>query len=276
MQEWKKLGQILIEHGILTATSFERMLAVSRKDKKRIGLILENCGLVTGEELAAALAQQFGLKVIANLTSYAYSRQVLDLVPSELAIQRLVFPLKLEGNRLLLAVADPTETKFVENLAANNGLQITRCVATRREIYGAICKHYLKQEFSESTTETVLVIDDEATTQALAQEFLAQEGYRVLVANDGLEGFNLLIAQKPHVIITDKVMPKLDGVRLLQSIQAIPEFQAVPVLLMSDKLTPQEEMKVFEMGFFDYIAKPISRIPVVSRVKRAFRHCVKK
>lgn len=276
MQEWKQLGQILIERGLLTATSFERMLAVARKENKRIGWVLEQRGLVTGEELAAALAQQFGLKLISKLTSYTFSQQVLDLIPSELAIQRLLFPLKVEGGKLLLAVADPTETKFVENLAANSGLQVIRCVATRQEIYAAICKYYLKQEFSESPTETVLIIDDEPTTQALAQEFLSKEGYRVLVANDGLEGFNLLIAQKPHVIITDKVMPKLDGVRLLQSIQAIPEFQAVPVLLMSDKLTPQEEMKVFEMGFFDYIAKPISRIPVVSRVKRAFRHCVKK
>lgn len=276
MQEWKKLGQILIERGIISSLSFERMLAVSHRDKKRIGWTLENSGLVTGEELAAALAQQFGLKVITNLCNYTYSQQILELIPGEQAIQRLMFPLKVENGRLLLAVADPTEFKFVENLAANSGLQITRCVATRQEIHRAICKYYLKREFSASTTETVLVIDDEATTQALAQEFLVKEGYRVLIANDGLEGFNLLISQKPHVIITDKVMPKLDGVRLLQSIQAIPEFQPVPVLLMSDKLTPEEEMKVFEMGFFDYLAKPISRIPMISRVKRAFRYCVKK
>lgn len=275
MQAWKNIGQILIEQGILTQLSFERMLAIAKRSNKRIGLTLEHHGLVTDEELAAALAQQYGLKLVADLTKYTYSQQLFDLISSDMAIQRLVFPLKLDGNKLLLAVADPTETKFIENFAANNGLQIIRCVATRRDIYRAICKYYLRQEFAEPESETVLIIDDELTTQALAQEFLSKEGYRTLVANDGLEGFNMMIAQKPHVIITDKVMPKLDGIRLLSSIQAIPEFQTVPVLLMSDKLTPQEEMKVFEMGFFDYIPKPISRIPVVSRVKRAFKICKK-
>jgi PleD family two-component response regulator len=103
------------------------------------------------------------------------------------------------------------------------------------------------------------------------RDVLDAANYNVLVANDGLDGFQTVISGKPHVILTDKVMPKFDGFSLLASIRAIPEIQSVPVILMSDKLTPEEEMKVFDRGFFDYRPKPINSITLISRVKRAFR-----
>lgn len=271
MKEWKNIGQILIEHNILSPKSFARMLAVSKRHNKRIGWTLEKLELVTGEELAAALAQQYDLKMVSNLVKFSYPQTLLDLIPYEVAIQHLIFPLKQEGNNLLLAIADPTETKFIQNLSANLGLQIISCVATRKHIFEAICKFYLKQEMQEPEHDTVLIVEDEISTQATTQQLLIKEGYRVVTANDGLEGFNLMISQKPHVVLTDKVMPKFDGVTMLKSIQAVPELLTTPVILMSDKLTPQEEMKVFEQGFFDYIPKPINQITLVSRVKRALK-----
>jgi PleD family two-component response regulator len=106
--------------------------------------------------------------------------------------------------------------------------------------------------------------------QTYLKDILVKSDYRVLVAGDGLEGFKEIIANKPHVILTDKVMPKLDGFSLLGSIKAIPEIQSIPVILMSDKLSPEEEGRVFDRGFFDYIPKPVNEIRLVSRVKRAF------
>jgi CheY-like chemotaxis protein len=271
MEHWKKIGQILIDNETLSPKTVARMLDLSQKHNKRFGWTLEKLKLVTGDELAAALAKQYGLRMVSNLTEHTYPQEVLQFVTCEVAIQNLIFPLKLPNGHLLLAVADPTDMKIVDNLAANCGLRIIPCVATTSEIYAAICKCYLNKKVQETLKDTVLVVEDERVTQTSVRDILAKSNYNVLVANDGLEGFQMVISEKPHVILTDMVMPKFDGFSMLQSIKSIPEIKAVPVILMSDKLTPEEEMQVFEMGFFDYIPKPINSITLLSRVKRAFK-----
>jgi len=271
MEQWKQIGQILIENGTLSAKTVDRVLELSQKYRKRFGWTLENLNLVTGDELAAALARQYDLKLVSNLIKYAYSPEVLQVVTCEVAMQHLIFPLKRDSGNLLLAVADPTETRFIDTLAANCGLRITLCVATKNEIYAAICKFYLEKEVQEPDKDTVLVVEDERVTQTSVRDILVKANYKVLVADDGMEGFKSVISGKPHVVLTDMVMPKFDGFALLKSIRTIPEIRSVPVILMSDKLSPEEEMKVFDMGFFDYIPKPINNITLISRVKRAFR-----
>jgi len=271
MEQWKKIGQILIENKTLSPKTVDRILNLSQKHNKRFGWTLEKLKLVTGEELTAALATLYGLRVVSNLTEHSYPKEVLQIVTCEVAIQNLIFPLKLVNETLLLAVADPTDMKIVDNLSANCGLRIIPCVATSSEIYAAICKCYLDKKVQETDKDTVLLVEDERVTQVCVREILAKSNYNVLVANDGLEGFQMVLSGKPHVILTDKVMPKFDGFSLLKSIKSIPEIQAVPVILMSDKLTPEEEMQVFDMGFFDYIPKPVNNITLLSRVKRAFR-----
>ncbi len=271
MQKWKNIGQILIDNNILTPKTVARVLAVSKTHNKRFGWTLEKLGLVTGEEMAAALAQQYGLKMAPHIAKFNYPPELLKLVTPEVALQNLIFPLKLANNNLLVAVADPTNLKTVKNLGANADVKIIPCVATRTEIFAAICRHYLHKDVEEPTPNTVLVVDDEVTSREMVKKLLASDGFSVLVAGDGMEGFYETIAKKPHVILTDKVMPKLDGFNLLKSIKAIPEYESVPVILMSDKLSAEEEMRVFELGFFDYLAKPITRTMLLARVKRAIR-----
>jgi PleD family two-component response regulator len=271
MEEWKKIGHILIENKTLSPKTVARILDLSQKYNKRFGWTLEKLKLVTEEELAAALAKLYGLRVVSNLTEHSYPQEVLQIVTCEVAMQNLIFPLKLVNGNLLIAVADPTDMKIVDNLASNSGLSIIPCVATKSEIYAAICKCYLDKKVQETDKDTVLLVEDERVTQASVRDILVKSNYNVLVADDGMEGFQSVLSGKPHVILTDKVMPKFDGFSLLKSIKSIPEIQTVPVILMSDKLTPEEEMQVFDMGFFDYIPKPVNSITLLSRVKRAFR-----
>lgn len=271
MREWKNIGQILIANGILTPRTVARVLAVSKRYKKRVGWTLEKLELVTALELAEALAQQYNLKMVRNLTKYSYAQEVLQLVTCESAIQNFMFPLKLADGNLLLAVSDPTNMKIIDNLAANTGLKISLCIATRDDIYEAICKFYLEKPVQKTDKDTILVVEDDLVSQTVVKNLLDRANYNVLVANDGMEGFKTIISAKPRVILTDKVMPKFDGFALLQSIKAVPEFESIPVILMSDKLTPEEEMRVFDLGFFDYIPKPINGITLISRVKRGLR-----
>lgn len=272
MENRKKLGEIFVERGVITVKTLERVLARAKLRSKRFGAVLEDMELVTGEELADALAIQYNCKTVGNLSKMELSGELKQLIPLEVAIQNFLFPLKMEGQKLALAMADPTETRIVENIAASNGLKIFPYIATKKEIHTAICKHYIGKEPSTSSEKTVLVVDDDNMIRNIYREILKSNGYRVVVASDGMDGYRQAISEKPHVIVADKEMPKLDGYGLLNALKSSPETRYLPVILVTGShMNPEEESKAFEKGFFDYIAKPVKEVTLVARVKRAFR-----
>lgn len=271
MEKRKKLGEIFIESGILTEKTVERMLAVSKRLNKRFGTVLEELGLIDGDELAAALAAQYSCRVASNFAGYCFPEELLATIPVDVAMQNYIFPLKLDSKRLALAMADPTETRIVRNISANQGLTITPFIATRKEIYDAICRNYLNKEVCTSTARTVLVVEDDKLIGTMFADFLTRQGYRVVLAADGLEAYKAVLTEKPHVVITDLVMPKLDGYGLFDALRAIPELRSIPVILVTSSMRPDDEVKAFERGFFDFIEKPVKEGSLITRVKRALQ-----
>jgi CheY-like chemotaxis protein len=271
MLHTKRLGEILVEQGILSLKTRDRVLRRAEILQRRLGNVLEDLGLVTGEELAAALAIQHGYKTATNLNHFTVPPELFELVPIEVAMQHLVFPLKKEGCRLALAMTDPTDMRICINLAADSGLEIVPFIATKQEIREAISHHYLGKPAARPTSRTVLAVDDDRLIRSMLTEILDKDGYRMLTANDGMQAFRTVIAESPHVIITDLVMPKLDGYGLLNALKNIPETSYIPVILISGQLkTEEEELKAFDKGFFDVIRKPLNQASVRARVKRAF------
>lgn len=272
MTDREKLGHILIEKKILTPLIVARMVAIAKQQNQRLGWVLEARGIITGEELATVLAQQFNMEKISNLAERTFSQESLQIFTAEFAFQERIFPLSLNGKKLELAITDPTDMKIIENFAVNNGLQIIPFVASRKEIYAAICKYYFGKEINESRKNTILIVEDDTVTQNLYREVLQKLGYTVLLANDGMEGFKEVITQKPRIVITDKEMSKLDGFAMLKSIKAIPELRSIPVILVSGKMTDKDEAQVFKVGFFDYITKPVKVASFIARIERALNY----
>ncbi len=272
MAQRKKLGEIFVENGIITQQTADRVLARAQFLGKRFGTVLEDLDLVTGDELANALAVQYGCKVVNNLSSHNYPAELLEFIPVEVAMQNMLFPLKREKDRLALAMADPTETKIVGNMAADNGLVIVPFIATKKEVYAAICKHYLGKEVSTRRDRTVLVVEDDKLIRSMLSDTLGKVGYRVVTAQDGMEAYKAVIIEKPQVIITDKEMPKLDGYGLFDSLKNIPETRIIPVILITSRMNAEEEAKAFDKGFFDFINKPVKDATLLTRVKRAFQY----
>jgi CheY-like chemotaxis protein len=80
---------------------------------------------------------------------------------------------------------------------------------------------------------TILIAEDELSIAALLRDTLEDEGYAVVLAQNGHEALKLLGATRPALVLTDVMMPLLDGFALCSAIQAHPEYQAIPVILMS-------------------------------------------
>ena len=272
MGDRKKLGEIFVETGVVTVKTVERALTLAQAHNRRLGELLEDMGLVTGEELRDALAIQYKCKTANNLSKLEIAAELKQLISLEVAIENFLFPLKVEGKNLALAMADPTNTKVVENIAASNGLKIYPYIATKKDIHAAICKHYIGKEPNLTSEKTVLVVDDDNLIRNVYREILKKNGYRVVVAADGMDGYRQAISEKPHVIVTDKEMPKLNGYALLASLRNSPDTRQIPVILVTGTaMNAEEESKAFEKGFFDYITKPVNEITLAVRVKRAFQ-----
>ncbi|MSP17179.1 MAG: response regulator [Myxococcales bacterium] len=106
--------------------------------------------------------------------------------------------------------------------------------------------------------ETVLVIDDSPTILKVVQLVLTKAGYKVETAADGEEGLRAAQARKPHLILLDFVMPRMNGYQVCRALGEDPTLAQVPVVLMSAKGDQVGERFVKVMGIVDYITKPFS------------------
>lgn len=273
MTKRQKLGEIFVEKGLVTPTTLERALLRARRQKKKVGFVLEDIEVITGEELADALAQQYGYRVVSDFARFKFSPDALRLLSVDVALPNLLFPLKVENGRLAIAMADPTDTRIIANIAANHSLKIVPYIATRRDIIAAINRHYLgKTSESSGEERTILVAEDNKLLYTMLSNILTQEGYRVVVAMDGMEAYQTALAEAPQVILTDKEMPKMDGYALLSALKNLPETRLIPVILLTGVADGDEEARAFEKGFFDFMAKPVREATLVTRVKRALQY----
>jgi CheY-like chemotaxis protein len=106
--------------------------------------------------------------------------------------------------------------------------------------------------------ELVLVIDDSPTITKVVQLVLTKAGYQVQTAADGEQGLQAVRAQRPHLILLDFVMPRMNGYQFCRELTADAKLRDIPVILMSAKGDQVGERFVKVMGIVDYITKPFS------------------
>jgi two-component system, OmpR family, alkaline phosphatase synthesis response regulator PhoP len=80
---------------------------------------------------------------------------------------------------------------------------------------------------------TILVVDDDASITEMLQAFLEDEGYQVVTAHNGQEGLDCLKTSPATLVLCDVMMPVLDGLGMCRTMQANPDYQAIPFVLMS-------------------------------------------
>jgi CheY-like chemotaxis protein len=100
---------------------------------------------------------------------------------------------------------------------------------------------------------------------------LTREGFRAVLTEDGMEAYKAALADPPHVILTDKEVPKLDGYGLFEALKNQPETRHIPIILLTGTSDPEEEARAFEKGFFDFLTKPVREATLVTRVNRAYQ-----
>ena len=263
-----KLGEILVKQNILTPLLVQRVIDISRATHRRFGQTLEDLGLLTGEELAQALAVQFGYKIVTDIGAVNVQQDALDLIQVDEAIGYRIFPLQIREGRLALAMADPTSYDTIASLSDSLYLQIVPFIATTREIMKAIAVSYLHKPLDEMK-DSILVVTTDSRARSDLVATLTAKGYRVSEAADPEEGFRQAHLQAPKLILTAKEMPFSDGFAFFTTLHGVEDTRRIPVILLSDRPTQEEEATAFKRGFFDYISMPVRDITLYARVDRA-------
>ncbi|WP_313567407.1 response regulator transcription factor [Acetoanaerobium noterae] len=109
----------------------------------------------------------------------------------------------------------------------------------------------------------ILIIEDEKNISEIVAKYLKKEGYTTLIANDGIEGLALFRDSNPDLVISDVMMPTIDGFEVLREIRLISD---VPVIMLTAKQEEVDRLKGFENGADDYVTKPFSPKELVRRV----------
>lgn len=274
MQKRKRFGEILVEARVVDEQTLARALERQKGSGRRLGQVLEELGVVTEKDIAAALARQFGFKTVANIAKASFSDELLQVMDGETAIDKLVFPLKREGTTLYLAMVNPLDIEIIDNLSFRGGLRVIPCVTTPTEIQAAVNRHYFKlveQSHEPEPWWTILVVDDQDLVRSAISAALKKEGYDLLEGSNGADGLKVAIQSKPHLIITDTVMPRMDGYEMYRALKGNLQTKHIPVIALSSKSSAEEEAKLLDIGYFDFIAKPINPVRLVARVKHALR-----
>lgn len=136
----KFLGEILME--MEAATDAQIKAALNKQnagDKRMIGQLLVEAEACSPEDVARALAEQFDMRFY-DLDSMDVPRKIIDIVPQELAREKLVFPVGLNGRTLAVAMANPLDLEVVDTLRFSTSLAIEVAVASERQIKASIEK----------------------------------------------------------------------------------------------------------------------------------------
>ncbi len=114
----------------------------------------------------------------------------------------------------------------------------------------------------------ILVVDDDPNVQRLLQYTLKQEGYDVVVAADGAEGFRLWGVEEPALILLDVMLPKLDGYQVAAKIRSEEgEARHVPIIMLTTDAGVEQRVRGLRAGADDYLIKPFHPAELVARIR---------
>lgn len=141
----KKLGELLIERGIINQAQLDKGLGVQKEKGGLIGEILVELGYAKEEDIAQALTAEYGFPYLP-LNNYEINPETISIIPARVARQYFLIPIDKIGNNLTIAMSNPLNVQAIEDVEVLCGCNIQTFVATSSDIKKAIEKYYKGKE----------------------------------------------------------------------------------------------------------------------------------
>ena len=117
----------------------------------------------------------------------------------------------------------------------------------------------------------ILVVDDEDEVRAGLREFLEGMDYAICEAADGAEALAKTFTEKPHMILLDLRLPKVDGYQVCQTLKGNPITSGIPIIMLTALNATPNKIKGIEFGADDYVDKPFDLDELAARIKMVTR-----
>lgn len=161
LRKTKKLGQILVEEGLVSAQDLEKALHQQSRDDQPLGRILISLGLVRESDLVAALAKQIGFKFV-DLGEYPVDATAAALISEQVARRYRALPIGHEDDKLVVAMADPANLFALDDIRTLTGMDVQPVVATASDIDSAIRKYSrLDESVKQMASEAAMAVEDD-------------------------------------------------------------------------------------------------------------------
>lgn len=116
--------------------------------------------------------------------------------------------------------------------------------------------------------KTALVVEDDKSVSQLIRLYLAQAGYRVISAEDGLVGLRMALEDAPDIVLLDLNLPGMDGIEVCRNVRKESE---VPIIMVTARVDEDDRLTGLDLGADDYVSKPFSPRELVARVNAVLR-----
>ena len=113
----------------------------------------------------------------------------------------------------------------------------------------------------------ILIVDDEPSIVVPIQFLMEQQGYNVLVAENGEDALDIIYKYKPDLILLDIMLPRIDGYEVCEIVRLDPRYRDIKIIFLTAKGREVEIAKGLALGADAYITKPFSNTELVSKVK---------
>jgi len=118
---------------------------------------------------------------------------------------------------------------------------------------------------------TILIVEDNIEIQVYISEFL-KDDFQVLIASNGEEALHIVFKTPPDLIISDVMMPVMDGITLSRELKSNVRTSHIPIILLTARAAFSHKIEGFEIGADDYITKPFNELLLKSRIKNVLRN----
>lgn len=157
-------------------------------------------------------------------------------------------PLLMKAKALLEEAKKPKLNKFAHNL----------------DVFGMVA---LMQPAQNPGLKNILIVDDSTFEQRLLADLLSDQPYRISAAFNGLQGYQLAVANRPDLILLDVRMPNMDGYTACRLLKANPETHDIPVIFLSGATADDERIMGLQIGGVDFVSKPFTPGELTARIQ---------
>jgi PAS domain S-box-containing protein len=245
------------------------------QDPERFVLAVSDTGIGIDPSHHDALFQRFVQVDAGSTRKYGGTGLGLALVKQfcELLGGQVTLHSKL-GHGCEFAIALPRRTTSSDALSLPPASDTSSCIDARRRT-DALTEETTQAPSSTTRTATdrlpkLLVAEDNPDLRNYIVSLFVDE-FQVLVADNGAQAFQLVSRELPDVVISDVMMPVMDGFEFVQKVRADPALQTTPIILLTARAGAESSASSLESGADDYIAKPFNPLDLRARVRAARR-----